>query len=347
MTHVVVLDFGSQYTQLIARRVRELGVHSVLLPADVAIADLEAQSPGGIVLSGGPQSVTDPSALQLPPSFLSYCREKDIPVLGICYGLHILVASLHGSVQQTSSRGEYGRMEITVDPASSLYEGDVTSALRRMRWMALGESDVPQVVWMSHGDEVTQVPEGFRVVGRSEESMVVAIEHDVQKIYGLQYHPEVSHSVRGQQMLQRFVKDICKLESNWTMGCVLKTEREKIATRIPEEDHVICALSGGVDSTVAAVLVHGVVGDRLHCVFVDNGLLRYKVCRRVDSLLESRSLVCPGARTRDANVPRPSPSARDGRRSFQRDARETQRCHGAREETKSDRGRIHQRLQRF
>ena len=280
MTHVVVLDFGSQYTQLIARRVRELGVHSVLLPADVEIEDLEAQCPGGIVLSGGPRSVTDPSALQLPQSLLAYCREKDLPILGICYGLHILVASLHGSVQQTSSGGEYGRMEITVDRTSHLFEGDLSyqvTDLRRMPWISIDESDVHQVVWMSHGDEVTQVPEGFRVVARSQEDRIVAIEHRLQKIYGLQYHPEVSHSVRGIQTLRRFVKEICQLESNWTMGCVLKTEQERIAQSVSEEDHVICALSGGVDSTVAAVLVHGVVGDHLHCVFVDNGLLRYKV----------------------------------------------------------------------
>ena len=132
---------------------------------------------------------------------------------------------------------------------------------------------------MSHGDTVTTLPKGFLVVGRSEGGTIVAIENHSARIYGLQYHPEVAHSERGMATLERFVKEICGLESNWTMGCILERERKRIRNAVAKEDHVICALSGGVDSTVAAMLVHGVVGDRLHCVFVDNGLLRYKVLR--------------------------------------------------------------------
>ncbi|KAL4448463.1 hypothetical protein ABPG75_005682 [Micractinium tetrahymenae] len=261
-----VLDYGSQYTQLIARRVRENGVLSVLLPGDASMERIKSVHPRTIVLSGGPNSVHVEGAPRVPEGFFEYCQENDIPVLGICYGMQLIVHQLGGEVKTAEAGGEYGRMPMTVVCDSTLFST---------------ESQDSQLVWMSHGDEAVKLPEGFSVVARSEQGAIVAIENPGRRIFGLQYHPEVMHSERGAETIRHFLFDVAKMTGDWKMEDVLEEEMEKIRQQVGPTDHVICALSGGVDSTVAATLVHRVLGDRLHCVFVDNGLLRYKEGERV------------------------------------------------------------------
>lgn len=205
-------------------------------------------------------------APRLPNGFFEYVKEESIPLLGICYGMQLLVHSLGGHVKTADGGGEYGRMPITTEAGSLLYEGDATSS---------------QLVWMSHGDEAVKLPEGFKCVARSAQGAIVAIENADSCMWGLQYHPEVVHSEHGAATIKRFLFDMANLSGDWKMENVLEEEMDKIRKQVGPDDHVICALSGGVDSTVAATLVHKVLGDRLHCVFVDNGLLRYKEAERV------------------------------------------------------------------
>ncbi|KAI3426251.1 hypothetical protein D9Q98_008626 [Chlorella vulgaris] len=263
---ILVLDYGSQYTQLIARRIRDQNVLSMLVPGDVTLDRIKAANPKTIILSGGPNSVHLEGAPRVPDGFFEYCEEKDIPVLGICYGMQLIVHQLGGEVKVATDGGEYGRMPMTVVRESTLFSTETQDS---------------QAVWMSHGDEAVKLPEGFSVVARSEQGSIVAIEHPGRRIFGLQYHPEVVHSERGGETLRHFLFDIAGMTGDWKMEDVLKEEMEKIRLQVGPTDHVICALSGGVDSTVAATLVHRVLGDRLHCVFVDNGLLRYKEAERV------------------------------------------------------------------
>jgi GMP synthase (glutamine-hydrolysing) len=205
-------------------------------------------------------------APRLPDGFFEYCHENTIPVLGICYGMQLIVHTLGGTVHTAEAGGEYGRMPINTVSDSTLYAGETSPS---------------QLVWMSHGDEAAKLPEGFTCVARSEQGAVVGIENPSRNIFGLQYHPEVMHSERGAETLKHFLFDIAKMTGDWKMENVLEEEMEKIKNAVGPTDHVICALSGGVDSTVAATLVHRVLGDRLHCVFVDNGLLRYDEGKRV------------------------------------------------------------------
>lgn len=227
---------------------------------------IKENSPSAIILSGGPNSVHVEGAPRLPEGFFEYCTEQKIPVLGICYGMQLLVHLLGGEVKSADEGGEYGRMPINIMPDSLLYEG------------ADGSS---QLVWMSHGDEAVKLPDGFVCVAKSEQGAMVGIESPSRKIFGLQYHPEVVHSEKGGETIKHFLFDIAGMKGDWKMENVLEEEMEKIKAQVGPKDHVICALSGGVDSTVAATLVHKVLGDRLHCVFVDNGLLRYKEAERV------------------------------------------------------------------
>jgi GMP synthase (glutamine-hydrolysing) len=227
---------------------------------------IQETNPKVVILSGGPNSVHIEGAPRLPDGFFEYCSQRAIPILGICYGMQLLVHSLGGNVKTADAGGEYGRMPINVRADSTLYAG---------------ESAPSQLVWMSHGDEAVALPEGFSCVARSEQGAVVAIENPSRSIFGLQYHPEVVHSERGAATIKRFLFDIAGMSGDWKMENVLEEEMAKIRTSVGPEDHVICALSGGVDSTVAATLVHRVLGDRLHCVFVDNGLLRFKEAERV------------------------------------------------------------------
>lgn len=205
-------------------------------------------------------------APRLPEEFFDYCSANAIPVLGICYGMQLIVHTLGGEVKSAEAGGEYGRMPVHAQAGSTLYEP---------------QGKHSQLVWMSHGDEAVKLPDGFVCVGKSEQGAVVAIENPSRKIFGLQYHPEVVHSERGGETIKHFLFDIASLTGDWKMENVLEEEMEKVRKQVGEKDHVICALSGGVDSTVAATLIHKVLGDRLHCVFVDNGLLRYKEGERV------------------------------------------------------------------
>eukprot|EP00898_Chlorokybus_atmophyticus_P004520 jgi/Chlat1/5069/Chrsp33S05063 len=261
---VLVLDFGSQYTQLIARRIRELGVYSISLPADASEQRIEDAEPAAIILSGGPNSVHEEGSPQVNEGFFDFTIREGIPVLGICYGMQLIVNTLGGKVSRAEAQ-EYGRMTINPLEGSKLY----------------ADNAAPQTVWMSHGDEVVQLPENFTCVGRSDQNTVVAIENVVHDIYGLQYHPEVTHSQRGMETLRRWLFDIAAVPATWKMESVLKEETDVIREMMGPTDHTICALSGGVDSTVAACLIHRAIGERLHCVFVDNGLLRYKEAERV------------------------------------------------------------------
>ncbi|MBB4662477.1 GMP synthase (glutamine-hydrolyzing) [Conexibacter arvalis] len=249
---VVVLDYGGQYSQLIARRVRECGVFSELLPHHVGAAEVARRRPKGLILSGGPASVYADDAPKLERELL----ELGIPVLGICYGMQLLTRELGGEVQGAEV-GEFGRSRLTVNEPGRLLAG-------------LPEE---QTCWMSHRDTVFSPPPGFTALASSTASPVAALESVEQGIYGIQFHPEVVHTPYGQQILTRFLEEICGCARNWSAGSVIEDQLEKIRAQVGD-GRVICALSGGVDSSVAALLVHKAIGDQLTCVFVDHGLMR-------------------------------------------------------------------------
>jgi len=256
---VLILDFGSQYTQLIARRVRECGVYSEIHPWDMNERALRAFAPSGIILSGGPESVN----LDEPPRVSQAVFELAVPVLGICYGMQAMAAQLGGRVEASTHR-EFGYAEI--EPLeSALFEGLNDG----------DDDDAPLLkVWMSHGDRVEDVPPGFDVIGRSRNSPLAAMEDPSRRYYGVQFHPEVTHTLQGQVLLNRFVHDICGCAGDWTPGNIvadaIATVREQVG-----DNKVLLGLSGGVDSSVVAALLHEAIGDQLTCVFVDHGLLRY------------------------------------------------------------------------
>ncbi|AMU22430.1 glutamine-hydrolyzing GMP synthase [Mycobacteroides abscessus] len=248
---VLVIDFGAQYAQLIARRVREARVFSEVIPHSASVEEIKDRNPRAIVLSGGPSSVYEEGAPQLDPGVF----DLDVPVFGICYGFQAMAQVLGGTVAHTGT-SEYGRTELTV-AGGDLHEG---------------LPDV-QPVWMSHGDAVTEAPQGFTVVASSEGAPVAAFENRERRLAGVQYHPEVLHSPHGQQVLSRFLHEFAGIESAWTAANIAETLVEQVRTQIGE-GRALCALSGGVDSAVAAALVQRAIGDRLTCVFVDHGLLR-------------------------------------------------------------------------
>ena len=251
---ILIIDFGAQYTQLIARRVREAHVYSEIHPPTHDIDWIREWNPKGIILSGGPSSVYGENVPTADPALL----DLGIPVLGICYGMQ-LMAHLAGGKVIRATRREYGRATVRV-------RGE-----RLFRGFDDGEDTL---VWMSHGDHVDTPPPGFRVTASSENSPVAAIEHAERPLFGVQFHPEVAHTPRGGEMLENFLFDICACEPDWTPGHFINLEVERVRQVVGPNDRVICGLSGGVDSSVAAVLVHRAVGDRLTCIFVDHGLLR-------------------------------------------------------------------------
>ncbi|WP_152351691.1 glutamine-hydrolyzing GMP synthase [Brachybacterium subflavum] len=258
---VLVVDFGAQYAQLIARRVREAQVYSEIVPHTASTADILAKDPRAIILSGGPSSVYAEGAPGLDPALL----EAGVPVLGLCYGFQSMAAALDGTVAPTGVR-EYGATRLeAVDSASEL----------------LREQDTEQNVWMSHGDSVTAAPTGFRVVATSSASPVAAFEHPEKHLYGVQWHPEVGHSDRGQEVLENFLYRGAGITPEWTTGSVIEEQVERIRTQIGEGT-AICALSGGVDSAVAAALVQKAIGDRLTCVYVDHGLMRLNESEQIE-----------------------------------------------------------------
>jgi GMP synthase (glutamine-hydrolysing) len=252
---IAVVDFGSQYTQLIARRIRELGVYSEILPCTAPLPTLLAGGYRGIVLSGGPSSVYDAQA-PLPPAALF---EAGVPVLGICYGMQAMGYVLGGDVVPAERR-EYGRAEVALTGASRLLRG-VTP-----------ERDGRLTVWMSHGDTVLRPPAGFVASGSTPNCPVAAMADEARRLYAVQFHPEVVHTPQGQKILENFL-EVCQANRTWTMASFIETTVESIRATVGR-DRVLCGLSGGVDSAVVAVLVHRAIGDQLTCVFVDNGLLR-------------------------------------------------------------------------
>ncbi|MCW3033369.1 MAG: synthase, large subunit [Solirubrobacterales bacterium] len=249
---IVVLDYGGQYSQLIARRVRDCGVFSELLPHHVSIDEVAARKPRGIILSGGPASVYAPGAPALDERLL----ELGVPVMGICYGMQLLVHTLGGRVEEAEV-GEFGRSELHVSEPGVLLAG-----LPR-----------EQTCWMSHRDTVFEPPPGFTALASSTGSPVAAVQDQARDIYGIQFHPEVVHTPYGQEILTRFLTDVCGCEPNWSAASIVEDQIRRIREQVGE-GKVICGLSGGVDSSVAALLVHRAIGDQLTCVFVDHGLMR-------------------------------------------------------------------------
>lgn len=264
---VLILDFGSQYTQLIARRIRELNVYCEIVPFNISLSELSQRRPSAVILSGGPQSVYQSSAPRAAHSILQF----GVPVLGICYGMQLMAQSLGGKLHASSTR-EYGQAEIHIVNDSQLLKG------------------LPQKmqVWMSHGDEVLKPPRGFSIVGRSASS-IAAIENPIDRLYGLQFHPEVAHTPEGSLLIENFLFRICKLKPNWTMKSFIAEEKKRIQ-KVIGSGRAICALSGGVDSSVAATLVAEAIGDQQVCVFVDTGLLRQNEFEQVLQLYENRGL---------------------------------------------------------
>ena len=248
---VLVLDFGAQYAQLIARRVREANVFSEVVPSTITAAEVREKNPQALILSGGPSSVYAEGAPQLDAEIF----ELGLPIFGICYGFQIMTRALGGEVAETGAR-EYGRTQMRVD-GGVLHAG----------------LEPEHAVWMSHGDSVTQAPEGFEVTASTPGAPVAAFEDTSRKLAGVQYHPEVMHSPHGQEVLTRFLTDIAGLEQNWTASNIAEQLIADVREQVGE-GRAICALSGGVDSAVAAELVQRAIGDRLTCVFVDHGLLR-------------------------------------------------------------------------
>ncbi len=249
---IAIVDFGSQYSQLIARRVREAHVYSELVPHDASWADVSALAPRGIILSGGPASVYDRGAPALPDWVLA----SGLPVLGICYGLQSLVQALGGAVE-AAPRREYGQAMVSVLDPDALFAG-------------LSET---LDVWMSHGDRVTRLPDDFRVLACSDNSPVAAVGNERRRIYGLQFHPEVVHTPMGAAIIGNFLSHVCGCHGNWTPASFVQDTVRSISARVGE-GRVLCGLSGGVDSSVVAALVGRAIGDRLTCVFVETGLLR-------------------------------------------------------------------------
>jgi GMP synthase (glutamine-hydrolysing) len=251
---ILVLDFGSQFTQLIARRIRERHVYCEIHPPTIDLDAVRAWNPAGIILSGGPSSVFAEGAPDLDPRIV----ELGVPVLGICYGLQLLAHKLGGLVERGDDR-EYGRAMLKVERDDPLF-ADLPGGAER-------------IVWMSHGDRVLRLPEGFTVLGRSEGSPFAAVRHADRPIWGLQFHPEVAHTDGGGVMLGNFVERICGCSGSWTMDAFIDEATERVQAQVGS-GKVVCGLSGGVDSSVAAALVHRAVGEQLLCIFVDNGLLR-------------------------------------------------------------------------
>lgn len=261
---ILILDYGSQYTQLIARRVRELNVYCEIHPFNKDLDKLPVR-PNGIILSGGPKSVNEDDA----PGLNRQIFKEGTPILGVCYGLQLLAhEEIPGSVEKAERR-EFGRSELIVDDASDLFK------------------EIPQesIVWMSHGDHIKTLSDNYKIIGHTDNARVAGVRHKEKDIYGVQFHPEVVHTIFGGQILQNFVYEICQLEGNWTAESFIESTVQEIREQVGDA-RVICGLSGGVDSTVVATLVHQAIGDQLQCIFVDNGLLRKNEFRNVLEIYE-------------------------------------------------------------
>ena len=258
---ILILDFGSQYTQLIARRVREIGVYSEIYAWDMSEEDIRAFNPKGIILAGGPESVTELDSPRAPQVVF----DLGVPVLGICYGMQTMAEQLGGKVS-TSNEREFGYARVRLlDSPSRLLEG-IEDHLANNGVMSLD-------VWMSHGDKVTELPDGFKVIAATESAPVAAMCDPVRQLFGVQFHPEVTHTKQGLRILERFVREICGTEALWTPANIIRDLISRVQAQVGN-NKVLLGLSGGVDSSVVAALLHKAIGDKLTCVFVDNGLLR-------------------------------------------------------------------------
>lgn len=259
MHKVLILDFGSQYTQLIARRIREQNVYSEIQPFHYSLDQIKKFNPDALILSGGPSSVFGKDA----PMVDAKIFELKIPTLGICYGLQLMAHLMGGKVEPSTKR-EYGRAELRVTGSSDLFR------------------DIPtkSTVWMSHGDSIAKIPSGFSTIGLSDNTPFCAVADASRQIYGVQFHPEVVHSEAGKQILHNFLFNIAKLKADWSMSSFRESEKARIRQQVGN-GKVICGLSGGVDSTVAAVLIHEAIGDQLECIFINNGLLRLDEAQKV------------------------------------------------------------------
>ncbi|MFX1322946.1 MAG: glutamine-hydrolyzing GMP synthase [Promethearchaeota archaeon] len=254
---ILVLDFGGQYCHLIARRIRELGVYSEILPYDIDLNRIKEANPNAIILSGGPGSVYEKDDPQLSKEFYDYIREHNIPVLGICYGHHLLIHQLGGKIEPHDQK-EYGRAEIEIVKHKSLFKS----------------LEKNEIVWMSHGDQVKEMPEGFEILAKTDTCPIAAYQNEELKIFGVQFHPEVVHTPNGNVILDNFISKIVKAKKEWKLENWIEQAIDDIRNQVGPDKRVILGLSGGVDSSVTAVLMHRAIGDRLHSIFVNNGVLR-------------------------------------------------------------------------
>ena len=282
VTHqaILVLDFGSQYTQLIARRLRELSIYSEIVPFTISPEDIRDRGAAGVILSGGPASLSTTDAPRCDPAIFN-CG---VPVLGICYGMQAMTAALGGSVGHAPER-EFGHAAVTVRESGGIFAG-VPDEIR---------------VWASHGDVVGEVPPGFSIVATSANAPVAAMADSTRRLYALLFHPEVAHTEHGARILANFASGVCGCAGDWTMASFVEEATARIRRQVGTSGRVVCGLSGGVDSTVAALLVHRAVGDRLTCIFVDNGLLRLNEAAQVEERFSTRMhlpLVCEDASAR-------------------------------------------------
>ena len=266
---ILILDFGSQYTQLIARRVRELGVYCEIQRHNLPLAEIKAFDPRGIILSGGPMSVEQEGA----PFCVPEVFDLGLPVLGVCYGLQLMAKMLGGRVDKSAHR-EFGPAEVEVTSARGPF--------------AAFKPGTQLKVWMSHGDRVEVLPPGFVPIGKTSSAPFAAAAHETKPIYGVQFHPEVVHTPQGKELLRAFLFTDCKVKGDWTMKGFMEESITAIRKKVGETGRVICGLSGGVDSSVAALLLHKAIGDRLQCIFVDNGLLRHNEREQVEALFVGR-----------------------------------------------------------
>ena len=262
MDKIVVLDFGSQYSHLICRRIRDFSVYAELVPFDISLENLAKLNPKGIIFSGGPSSVYD-SGAPIPDKKIF---QLNVPILGICYGHQIIVNNFGGKIKRANK--EYGSSVLTIDSNSDILNG-------------IGDS---VRAWMSHGDEAENVPDGFEIIGHTESSRSAAIANKQKTVFGIQFHPEVVHTEKGTEILKNFVLKICYANQDWTMERFVENTVEKISK---VEGNVLCGVSGGIDSTVAALLIHKAIGNRLKCVFVDNGLLRLNEAEEIENMFKN------------------------------------------------------------
>jgi GMP synthase (glutamine-hydrolysing) len=285
---ILVLDFGSQYTQLIARRIRENKVYSEIFPFNVPFEKIIEFKPKGIILSGGPSSVYEKGA-PIPDKRIF---GLGLPILGICYGMQLMAHMLGGKVAKAAKR-EYGRAELKIDDNSDLFKGIIKKVkgargkgqdIRKSSSLLTSHSSPLTLVWMSHGDRIEKFPPGFISIARTENSPVAAMADKKRNFYALQFHPEVVHTDKGKEILRNFVFSICGCKPAWTMKSFIETEKKRIKAIVGSQ-RVVCGISGGVDSSVTSVLVHAAIGDNLTCIFVDNGVLRQDEAVKVEKML--------------------------------------------------------------